>query len=230
MPVKLILSPKQGYNLIAPYYDSWKWQFFWRRNEHPYIERWCETLEVGYGADLGAGSGNNIDCFLLRNHHVTAYDISELMLLVCREKYRTEVARGQLECYIRDINKLSVIQRPYDWLLCNRVLSHICDVNNVVRRVARILRPGGQCFISDVHPLHRYNHTHYMIGGREIVIQTYKHSIQELQNIIYINGFTIIDFQEITRPKLLDPSIAISFHSIQDDETPIFYYMILRKE
>ena len=229
MPSQLILSPKQGYNLIAPYYDSWKWQYFWRCNEQPYIKRWRDTLQPGYGADLGAGSGNNIGCFLERNHHVTAYDISELMLMVCSRKYRNEIAHGQLECYVRDINELNITQRPYDWLICNRVLTHIVDVNNVIRRMARILRPGGQCFISDVHPLHHYDHTHYNIGGREIVIETYKHSIEELKNVVYINGLAIIDFQEITRSRLLEPGMATNFHSIQDDATPIFYYMILRK-
>ncbi|MBQ9230703.1 MAG: class I SAM-dependent methyltransferase [Prevotella sp.] len=229
MPDQLILSPKQGYNLIAPYYDSWKWQYFWRSNEYPFIERWCNTLEPGWGADLGAGSGNNLGCFLQRKHRVTAYDISELMLFVCREKFREEIAQGLLECYVRDINELNITQRLYDWLLCNRVLSHICDVSNVIRRMARILRPGGQCFISDVHPMHRYDHTHYNIGGKEIVIETYKHNIQEMQNIAYINSFSILEFQEITSPKLLEPGLAANFHSIQDDETPIFYYMIMKK-
>lgn len=229
MSSPIILSPKQGYNLIAPYYDSWKWQYFWRRNEHPYIERWCNTLESGWGADLGAGSGNNIGCFLKQFHHVIAYDISELMLLVCRGKYRNEIAHGQLECYVRDINELNITQRSFDWLLCNRVLSHIHDVNNVVRRMTRVLRPGGQCFISDVHPLHHYEHTHYNIGGRDIIIETHKHSIQELQKAFYINGLAIVDLQEITRSRLLAPELASSMHSIQDDDTPIFYYMILRK-
>ena len=229
MSSPIVLSPKQGYNLIAPYYDSWKWQYFWSRNEHPYIERWCNTLESGWGADLGAGSGNNLGCFLKRFHHVTAYDISELMLHVCREKFRNEIAHGLLECYVKDINELNITQRPFDWLLCNRVLSHINDVNNVIRRMARVLKPGGQCFISDVHPSHRYDHTHYNIGGRDIIIETQKHSIKELQNVVYINGLTIMDFQEITRPRLLAPELAVGMHSIQDDDTPIFFYMILRK-
>lgn len=229
MPEQLILSPKQGYNIIAPYYDSWKWQYFWRCNEYPYIKRWCDTLKPGYGADLGAGSGNNLACFLQRNNHVTAYDISELMLKICSEKYRNEIAHGLLDCFVRDINELNITQRPYDWLLCNRVLTHIQDVKNVIRRMARILRPGGQCFISDVHPSHRYDHTHYNVAGREIVIETYKHSIQELKSNVYINGLSIVEFHEVTKYQLLEPEIASNFHSIQDDDTPIFYYMILRK-
>lgn len=224
-----ILSPKEGYNLIAPYYDSWKWQNFWRRNEYPHIERWCNSLEIGYGADLGTGSGNNLECFLRRYHHVTAYDISEMMLLTCWQKYQKEIAQGLLECYVRDINELSIGQRSFDWMLCNRVLSHICDVNNVIRRMAHLLKQGGQCFISDVHPLHHYNHTHYNLGGREIVIETYKHGLKDLEGSIYMNGLSIIELREITRPLLIDPDMAKDFHTIQDDNTPIFYYMILRK-
>ena len=224
-----ILSPKEGYNLIAPYYDSWKWQYFWKRNEYPYIERWCNSLVIGSGADLGAGSGNNLACFLHRLHHVTAYDISELMLLTCRQKYRNELSLGLLECYVRDINELSIGQRSFDWMLCNRVLSHISNVNNVIKRMAHLLKLGGQCFISDVHPLHRYDYTHYNIGGREIFIETYKHSLKDLEANIYMNGLSIIEFREITKPMLIDPSVAADFHSIQDDNTPIFYYMILKK-
>lgn len=229
MTNRLILNAKDGYNLIAPFYDTWKWQEFWRCNEHPFIEKWCNSLEIGSGADLGAGSGNNLACFLRRHHHVTAYDISELMLLTCQQKYRKEIAEGLLECYVRDINDLSVGQRSFDWMLCNRVLSHISDANNVIRRMARLLRQGGQCFISDVHPLHHYDYTHFDIGGREIVIETYKHGMNDLKDIIYINGLSIIDFREITKPMLIDPDMAVNHHSIKDDNTPIFYYMILRK-
>ena len=44
-----------------------------------------------------------------------------------------------------------------------------------------------------------------------------------------MNGLSILDFKEITRPMLLDREIAVRYHSIQDDTTPIFYFMILKK-
>lgn len=229
MQYNQILSPKAGYNLIAPFYDSWKWQHFWRLNEHPIIERWCNRLSLGYGADLGAGSGNNLDCFLKRYHHVIAYDISEMMLLMCRQKYSNEIGNGLLQCVVSDINELNINQRPLDWVLCNRVLSHIYDVNNVVRRVAHILKPDGECFVSDVHPLHNYDHTHYKIGNKDIVIETFKHDIQDLRTIFYMNGLAIVEFKEVSKNELIDPSAAANLHSILNDSTPIFYYMVLRK-
>lgn len=223
-----ILNPKEGYNLIAPFYDTWKWQAFWRSNEYPYIERWCHHLTSGFGIDLGAGSGNNLRCFLESGHRVTAYDISDMMLMVCKQKYPEEMSTGQLNCVVLDICDLNVQFRQYDWILCNRVLSHIKDVSNVIRRMARIIKDNGECFISDVHPLHHYEHTHYKIGAREIVIETYKHRLQEMANLFYYNNFEIIDFKEFCKSDLLDPQIAEKMHSIQDG-VPIFYYYILKK-
>jgi 2-polyprenyl-3-methyl-5-hydroxy-6-metoxy-1,4-benzoquinol methylase len=223
-----ILSPKEGYNLIAPFYDSWKWQTFWKRNEYPYIKKWCDSLEKGRGADLGAGSGNNLKCFLDLGHRVTAYDISDLMLIVCQGKYATEITSGQLKCIVQNISELNVQYRQYDWLLCNRVLSHIKDISNVIRRMAHILKDAGECFISDVHPLHHYDHTHYKIGTRDFVIETYKHKIQEMTTLFYYNNFEIIEFKELSKSELFDRQIAENMHSIQDG-VPIFYYYILRK-
>lgn len=223
-----ILSPKEGYNLIAPYYDSWKWQEFWRRNEYPYIQRWCSHLVPGVGVDLGAGSGNNLECFLNAGHRVYAFDISEMMLMICQQKYEKEIYDGRLRRVVLDIREMNTIGKQYDWVLCNRVLSHIEDVANVIRRIASIVKQGCECFISDVHPLHRYEHTHFRVGSRDVIIDTYKHQLQEMTNLFYFNNFEILNFEEIKKADLFDKQVAENIHSIQDD-VPIFYYYILRK-
>lgn len=186
-------------------------------------------MPSGYGADLGAGSGNNLGCFLDAGHQVAAYDISDMMLMICQHKYPQEIEEGKLKCIVKDICELNILQKQFDWILCNRVLSHIFDVSNVIRRVSHILKNGGECFISDVHPMHHYDHTHYRVGGRNIIIETYKHRIQEMNEAFYMNGLSITEFREFTKSDLLDKGIARNFQSIQDDNTPIFYYYILRK-
>lgn len=224
-----ILNPKEGYNLIAPFYDSWKWQEFWRRNEQPYIMRWSKHLLPGTGADLGAGSGNNIRLFINSGHNIVAYDISDMMLMACQHKYAKEIESGRLRCIIQDISKINVSTRQYDWLLCNRVLSHIMDVSNVIKRMAHILKVNGECFISDVHPLHSYEHTHYRIGSKDVIIETYKHDLNEMTNMFYYNNFEIVDFKEICKTELFDKDIAENINTIQEN-IPIFYYYVLRKK
>lgn len=226
---RMVLSSRQGYNLIAPYYDAWKWQFFWRCNEWPYMEKWCNTLKIGRGADLGAGTGNNLKHFIDLGHQVVAYDISEMMLAICKHKYTQEIATRKLTCIVKDIKSLSIHQQEFDWMICNRVLSHISDVSTVVRRIARGLKQHGECFISDVHPLHDYDYTHFRIGEKDIIIETYKHSLKELNQLFYKNGLSIVDFKEISQMDLFEKNIAHDFHSIKNETTPIFYYYILKK-
>ena len=43
----IIYSAKDGYNAIAQYYDDWKWQKFWKRNEFPIIKHWANDLKIG---------------------------------------------------------------------------------------------------------------------------------------------------------------------------------------
>jgi len=229
MPEKLILSPKQGYNIIAPYYDSWKWQDFWHRNEYPLIQNWCRSLTVGHGADFGAGSGNNLECFLKAGHKVTAYDVSDMMLLVCQHKYSKEIEKGQLKCLVQDICDMEVSNKAFDWIICNRVLSHVQAVAKVIRRIGRTLKSGGECFISDVHPMHNYEHTHFRLGSKDIIIETYKHNLEEIAKLFFINSMKILEYREVRYVDLYDKITAGNLHAIQDDDTPIFYFYILKK-
>lgn len=229
MPESLILSPRQGYNLIAPYYDSWKWQDFWHSNEYPLIQRWCRDMVVGHGSDFGAGSGNNLRCFLNSGHQVTAYDVSDMMLFVCQHKYVNEIESGQLRCIVQDVCELNVSNKEFDWIMCNRVLSHIQDVSKLIRRIGRTLKSGGECFLSDVHPLHHYEHTHFRLGSRDVIIETHKHSLEEITRQFFMNSLKILEFKEVRYTDLYDKKTAENLHSIQDDGTPIFYYYRLKK-
>ena len=226
---KLILSPRQGYNIIAPYYDSWKWQDFWHCNEYPLIQKWCGSLNIGHGADFGAGSGNNLECFLEAGHKVTAYDVSDMMLMVCQHKYEKEIEKGQLRCVVQDICDLVVSNKSFDWILCNRVLSHIQDVSKVIRRIGHTLQSGGECFVSDVHPMHHYEHTHFRLGNRDIIIETYKHNLEEIKRLFFINSLKILEFKDVRYADLYNKTVADNFHAIQGDDTPIFYYYVLGK-
>lgn len=220
--MKKIYQVRDGYNKIAPYYDTWYWQEFWRKNEKPNIEKWCKFLVPGVGADLGTGSGNNLDVFLQNAHHVDAYDISEKMLSICKEKWRTFIEKSQLTCFEYDIENIFTFERKYDWLLSNRVLSHIKYLLPFIEKLAKIIKYDGACFISDVHPLRHYEYTHYIISDEDVLIETYKHSIDDIKKCFQLNGFEIIKYKEIGVQE------AIGTEKIHLDEEPIFYYMILK--
>ena len=223
-----IYNPKEGYNIIAPYYDSWKWQKFWHENEYPYIEKWCKTLPHGLGLDLGTGSGNNLACFLSEENQIDAIDISSEMLKICTQKYTNYITNNSLKCLELDIYNLPDFERKYDWIISNRVLSHIKYVDNIIEKISHIIKYGGQCFISDIHPLHHYKYTNITIGENEICIETYKHKIEKLTCSFHENNFEIIKYREISTNDLINGEIIKAFPLLLSQKTPIFYYFILK--
>ncbi len=225
-----IYSAREGYNIIAPFYDKWKWQQFWHLNEYPYIEKWCNTLKIGEGLDVGTGSGNNLKCFLDNGQSVTAIDISSEMLRICKLKYASYINTNNLKCLELDIREIYPYERKYDWILSNRVISHlnIFELSEVIKKISSIIKFGGQCFISDIHPLHKYSETNIQIGNDEVCIETYKHSIEEIKQVIKRHNFEILKFKEINVLNLTNKEILKQFPNLLNQETPIFYYTIIK--
>lgn len=223
-----IYTPKDGYNIIAPYYDSWKWQKFWHTNEYPYIEKWCNTLPRGLGLDLGTGSGNNLECFLSKGNKIDALDVSCEMLKICKQKYMDYILKGFLECLELDIYNLPDYERKYDWIISNRVLSHIIHINDIIKKMSHIIKFGGQCFISDIHPLHHYKYTNFTIEENEICIETYKHKTENIINTFIKNNFEVVKFKEVSTKELINGEMIKNFPQLLNQDTPIFYYLILK--
>jgi SAM-dependent methyltransferase len=81
-----LLDPRNGYDLIAPYYEEWHWFRFWRQNEAPIIEQWLGDLKPGFGLDAGSGTGPYIHRITQFGHRCVAFDLSWQMLSINREK------------------------------------------------------------------------------------------------------------------------------------------------
>jgi 2-polyprenyl-3-methyl-5-hydroxy-6-metoxy-1,4-benzoquinol methylase/dUTPase len=225
---QLIYTPKEGYDLIANQYDNWKWQKFWHNNESCFIEDWGKTLNKGVGLDAGTGSGNNLDYFLRNNHEVTAVDISTEMLHICKNKHHNYILDNKLHCKELDIRDLIRSQVKFDWIICNRVISHIENIDSVFKLFSNILKPNGQCFISNVHPNHNYNYTGINVDNKKLLIETFHHSIEEVKISMKKYNFEILNFVEVNSSDLISMPSVIDFPKLLNQSSPIFYYSILK--
>ena len=220
----ILCNAEDGYDLIAPYYDSWHWQKIWKSNEQPKIVRWMRALKIGYGADFGVGSGNSISPFLDVGHRVDAFDISKGMLSLCIKKHIPYLITGRLKCYNYDVRNIIISQRKYNWIICNRVLSNISSLDKVVSVMSKVIKNGGQCFISDIHPEHHYDNTHLRIGDFNINIETYKHSITEVVNCFVKHGFKVLFKREYRKYNIRNSSFLDKYKMFE----PIYYVLILK--
>ena len=150
-----VLPALKGYNLVAPYIDETKWSRFWQQNEAPLVIDWIRQQPVGRGLDAGSGTGPYLKAIQAAGHQGVAFDLSENMLRQNRYKNNgfIDYRQGSLE------QTLPFDNQSFDWILCTRVLSHLPDSHRTINEFARVLRPGGECLITDVHPQHNYENT-----------------------------------------------------------------------
>ncbi|HEY5173859.1 MAG TPA: methyltransferase domain-containing protein, partial [Acidimicrobiia bacterium] len=82
-----------------------------------------------------------------RGHRVIGVDATDAMLAIAREKVpAADFRSGRLEA-------LPVADESVDLVVCTLALTHVEDLEPVMREFVRVLRPGGQAILTDMHPL-----------------------------------------------------------------------------
>lgn len=226
-----LLDPRNGYDLIAPYYEEWHWFRFWRLNEAPIIEQWLGDLKPGFGLDAGSGTGPYIPCIIQSGHRCVAFDLSWQMLSTNREK-TNGYTDGSPVLYMQGkIDALPFRDSQFDWILCSRVLSHASHITSVLREFARVLKKHGVCLISDVHPEHPYNHVEIPMNGTKVGIKTYKHSIEDFGRVVSsLQDFQLLDLDEYHLKDLCWQPPEADFGKLYYHSNPaVFYVSRLKK-
>lgn len=171
----VLFSAARGYDKAALAYKSWHWFRFWRLNEMPLVARWTRLLPVGPGLDAGCGLVPYAHLFAPHGLECVGVDCSTGMLMAARR------ARCGLPLVRADICSLPFPSLSFSWILCTRVLSHVMRTSDALKEFSRVLRPGGQCLITDIHPEHDYEHTSIRTSTDRIHIQTFQHSLEQLR-------------------------------------------------
>lgn len=225
---KQIFAPQSAYDYIAAYYDEWRWSKFWKLNEAPIITNWFNNLQSGLGLDAGSGTGTYISK-AIESHKCVALDISFNMLNQSRRKIDK---RSNKALYSQgDVSELPFRDNTFNWILCSRVFSHICDINAVLQEFARVLKPEGECLISDVHPRHPYTQVAIPINGIKIAIETHKHPLENFNRAIsMIKTLEVLSLNEYNLNDLLSRPSKVEFEKLYNfSNPPIFYTCKLKK-
>ena len=111
-------------------------------------------LAVGFSgktvADLGCGEGC-LSLLLARfAEKVVAFDQSEKMLLLVREKAVEQGVAERLECRVGILENLDLAADSFDAIFLSQALHHASNPQDVVQSATRALKPGGQLIILDL--------------------------------------------------------------------------------
>src|SRR5689334_271056 len=145
------MQTKQAYAKWASTYDS-------DRNRTRDLDE-IVTREILRGlhfksiVEIGCGTGKNTLLFAQIGEQVRALDFSEEMIAQARRK----TSATNVDFTVADITqRWPVDDASIDLISCNLVLEHIADLSPVFSEAARVLIPGGQFFVSELHPVRQY--------------------------------------------------------------------------
>jgi SAM-dependent methyltransferase len=142
--------------------------------DEPVVAEYLSGREPGVALDAACGTGRFAEFLARRGHQVIGVDISPDMLAHARRR----VPGG--EFHVAELDRLPLTDNSVDVIVCALALVHVPDLQPVLAEFARVLRPGGDLVISDVH------HERVTLGsvikargpaGEPRIAATYRHQL-----------------------------------------------------
>jgi SAM-dependent methyltransferase len=163
----------EAYRLEAPSYDANAGGGLFTLDE-PIVAGWLDDREPGVALDAACGTGRFAAYLAGKGHRVIGVDTSPDML----EHARRRVPSG--EFHLGRLESLPLPDNSVDVIVCALALVHVRDLQPVLAEFARVLRPGGDLVISDVHhELVAMGSAIMGVGpaGRPLISPTYRHRL-----------------------------------------------------
>jgi malonyl-CoA O-methyltransferase len=142
--------------------------------------------------ELGCGTGKNTSFLAEHARSVTAMDFSEGMIARAHER----LATSNVKFVRHDVRELwPVTASSVDVVVANLILEHVHDLAPVYFEAARVLRPGGQFFICELHPYRQLIgvQAHFMDAstGEMVQVDAHVHTVSEFVNGGIESGFDL---------------------------------------
>ena len=180
-----LVGPREGYKRWAATYDQFPNPLLAR--EERYIMPLLPDLTGKDVLDLACGTGRWLQKLLQRGARSgVGIDYSTAMLRVANRK---AAIPGQLAC--ADCLKLPFRPAVFDLAVCSFALSHIQDLRQMARELARVMKPNAIVFVSDLHPeaYARGWKTGFRDGRGACQIETVPAAAEEIVRAFYSGGF-----------------------------------------
>lgn len=101
--------------------------------------------------DAGCGSATKSIHLAKRNFNVIAVDLADTVLTKAESEVRNENLQDKIKIQQDNLTDLSFEDEYFDHVLCWGVLMHIPDVENAIKELCRVTKPGGYIIISEVN-------------------------------------------------------------------------------
>jgi ubiquinone/menaquinone biosynthesis C-methylase UbiE len=156
--------------------------------DEPVVAEYLASREPGVALDAACGTGRFAEFLARRGHRVIGVDSSPDMLSYARQRV------PEAEFHVAELDRLPLPDGCVDVIVCALALEHVPRLDPVVAEFARVLRPGGDLVISDVH--------HEVItrgsvmtcrgpAGEPRIAPTYRHQLGDYLRAALSNGMQV---------------------------------------
>ena len=156
--------------------------------DEPVVAEYLSGREPGVALDAACGTGRFAEFLARRGHQVIGVDSSPDMLAHARRR----VPGG--EFHLAALDQLPLPDDSVDVIICALALVHVPSLPPVLAEFARVLRPGGDLVISDIH--HRLVTRGSVIkalspAGEPCIAATYRHRLGDYLRSALSLGFQV---------------------------------------
>ena len=170
--------------------------------DEPVVAEYLASREPGVALDAACGTGRFAEFLARRGHRVIGVDSSPDMLAHAQQRV------PEAEFHVGELDRLPLPDDCVDVIVCALALEHVPRLDPVLAEFARVLRPGGDLVISDVH--------HELItrgsvmttrgpAGEPRIAPTYRHQLGDYLRAALRHGLQVKRCEEPRSPKANEP-------------------------
>lgn len=189
---------------VASTYDRWAASYDADRNatrdlDAIVVRRAALEVDDRDVLELGCGTGKNTTWLAEHARRVIAMDFSEGMIAQAHER----IATSNVQFVRHDVrDPWPVPPASVDVVMGNLILEHVHDLAPIYFEAARVLRPGGQLFLCELHPYRQLQgvRAHFVDAktGETVHVTAHVHTVSEYVNGGIEAGFTLRGLGEWT--------------------------------
>src|SRR5215471_13263383 len=113
--------------------------------DEPVVAECLRARPPGVALDAACGTGRFAEFLATRGHRIIGVDSSPDMLAYAWQRV------PEAEFHVAELDRLPLPDDCVDVIVCALALEHVPRLDPVLAEFARVLRPGGDLVISDVH-------------------------------------------------------------------------------
>jgi ubiquinone/menaquinone biosynthesis C-methylase UbiE len=187
---------------VAAAYDRWASQYdddpnATRDLDAEVLRRAPLHLDGRDVLELGCGTGKNTIWLAESTRQVVAMDFSDGMMAAARRRVRTHNVRF-VQHDVRE--RWPLASGAVDVVVGNLVLEHVQHLAPIYAEAVRVLRPGGQLFLCELHPFRqlRGGQAHFsdQRTGETVHVAAFTHSASEYVNCGIAAGLVLRELGE----------------------------------